>query len=73
MPMLLSDVEQGCTARFLQVTCGRGLAVRLAAMGMLHGVEVKVIRNQRAGPLIVSVGGTRLMLGRGMSRHIMVE
>ena len=73
MPTSLSQVAQGRSARFVRVTRGRGLAMRLAAMGLVPGAEIKVMRNQYAGPFIVLVSGTRLILGRGMANHILVE
>jgi Fe2+ transport system protein FeoA len=40
-------------------------------MGILPGREVRVLKS--AGPVIVSVLGHRLVLGRGMVHRVLVE
>ncbi|MBN1213296.1 MAG: ferrous iron transport protein A [candidate division Zixibacteria bacterium] len=71
--MPLSMVNTGRRVRLLTVKAGRGLQARLAAMGLVPGVELEVIRNSHHGPFIVSVKDTRLVLGRGMAHKIEVE
>jgi Fe2+ transport system protein FeoA len=46
---------------------------RMAEMGLLPGVRFRVISHARYGPIIISVKDTRLMLGRGMARRVMVR
>jgi Fe2+ transport system protein FeoA len=65
-------VSQG-KVRVLGVTAGIGLAAKLAPLGILPGAEIEVVRNSAAGPLIVAVMGSRLVLGRGMAHQIMVR
>ena len=50
-----------------------GLAARLAPLGILTGAEIEVVRNSAAGPLIIAVMGSRLVLGRGMAHKIHVR
>ena len=69
----LSDVAQGSRARLAGVTAGRGLRARLAAMGLVPGAEVLMVKNQGGGPAVVEVKGSRLALGRGMARKIRVQ
>lgn len=45
---------------------------RLKDMGLAPGVEVRVVQNDGTGPLLLQVGATRLALGAGMARKIMV-
>jgi Fe2+ transport system protein FeoA len=39
----------------------------------LANVEITVINNGHPGPFVVSVKGSRMMLGRGMADKIMVS
>jgi len=71
--MPLSMVNSGRRVRLLAIRAGRGLQARLAAMGLVPGVELEVIRNSHHGPFIVSVKDTRLVLGHGMAHKIEVE
>lgn len=72
-PVPLSLVKSGREVRLLEVRAGRGLAQRLAEMGFVPGVQVRVVSNDSAGPVVVLVKGSRLMLGRGMAQKIWVE
>jgi ferrous iron transport protein A len=69
----LSEAKVGQTVRLVRVQAGHGLKHRLAAMGLLSNTKIKVLRNEGRGQLIVSVKGTKVVLGRGMSEKIMVE
>ncbi len=71
--MPLAMVESGRCVRILAIRSGRGLKGRLAAMGLVPGVDLVVVRNSLNGPLIVSVKESRLVLGRGMVHKILVE
>ena len=71
--MSLSMIGTGQRVTFVRVDAGRGLRARLAAMGLVPGVELEVIRNTFSGPFIIAVKGTRVMLGRGMAHRIIVE
>jgi Fe2+ transport system protein FeoA len=42
-------------------------------MGLVPGVELEVVSSRLQGPFIVEAKGSRLMLGRGMVRKILVE
>jgi ferrous iron transport protein A len=42
-------------------------------MGLVPGVEMEVVSARSMGPFIVEAKGSRLMLGRGMVRKILVE
>jgi ferrous iron transport protein A len=69
----LSMVRSGQTVRLASVEAGHGLNSRLASMGMLPNVEITVVNNGHPGPFIISVKGSRMMLGRGMAHKIMVR
>ncbi len=70
--MPLAMVESGRRVRLLAVKAGRGLQARLAAMGLVPGVEIEVIQNLAHGPFVIAVKGSRVMLGHGMAHKIVV-
>jgi Fe2+ transport system protein FeoA len=47
------------------------LRKRLQAMGLIPGEEIRVVSCGR-GPMVISVKGSNIALGRGMANHIMV-
>jgi len=68
----LSQVAEGETVCIVGVGTGRGLRGRLAAMGLLPKTRIRVVRNGRSGPFVVSVKNFRMALGRGVADKIMV-
>jgi len=68
----LNDVRAGTTVRIVEVEAGHSLKNRLAAMGLLANVEIRVVRNDGAGQIIVNVKNTKVILGRGMSHKVFV-
>ena len=52
---------------------GRTLLSRFAALGFTPGASITVIRNGDHGPLLVSLRGSRVALGRGEAAHIFVS
>lgn len=71
MPLTL--LEQGTKAILRSVHGGRGLRGRLAALGLIPGTEITVLRNGGDGPFVVAVNNSRICIGRGMAMKIEVD
>nr|MEE4266841.1 FeoA family protein [Candidatus Krumholzibacteria bacterium] len=71
--MPLSMINEGRRAILKKITGGRQLRGRLAALGLLPGTELEVVQNSGHGPFVVSVRGSRIVIGRGMAARIEVE
>lgn len=67
----LSALKPGQTGVVRQIVGGHGLLNRLAAMGLMPGMGIRVVRS--IGPMLVEVRSNRLVLGRGLVGHILVE
>jgi DtxR family Mn-dependent transcriptional regulator len=71
MPLTMASVGQEvCLA---EVTGARELQHRLAEMGLTPGAKFSVINKGNPGPFIVSVKGSKLMLGRGTVHRVMIK
>ena len=68
----LDQVSAGNEAKIVMIEAGCGLKNRLASMGLLTDVEIRVVRNDGAGQIIVNVKNSKVILGRGMSHKIFV-
>jgi len=68
----LNTLPDGATARLVTIRGGCGLRSRLTAMGLRAGAVVRVVHNGGRGPFVVAAGESRLVLGRGMARKILV-
>ena len=71
MPLAFAqEGELGIVEEFLG---GSGAKLRLATIGLRKGDEVQVITNSGKGQVVVAVNATRLALGRGIAKKIMVK
>jgi Fur family ferric uptake transcriptional regulator len=69
----LITVSPGRRVRIISLLAGRGLQRHLIDMGLNIGSEVEVISSIRRGPVLIVCGETRLMIGFGMAKKIMVS
>lgn len=72
MPKSLSMIPKGSKVRVVDIVAGKGMQYRLMQMGLTPGIEVEVVENYR-GPVVVSVRGVLIALGRGMADKVLVE
>lgn len=70
---LLKDIISGTKVRLLKIEASQALKARLAAMGLLPGVQFTVINNGHPGPFIINLKGSRIILGRGMAAKIFIK
>jgi len=71
--MSLTMLNPGQRATVVAIQGGRGIAQRLASMGVYPGVELSLVRGAMPGPVIVAVNQARFVLGRGMAHKVMVS
>jgi len=71
MPLTMASVGQ--EVRLTDITGSRWFQHRLAEMGLTPGARFSVINKGNPGPFIISVKGSKLMLGRGTVHRIMVK
>lgn len=70
----LAQMSRGRDGIILKVSGGPGAIRRLENMGMRVGQRVtKVSGMPLRGPVVVQSGGTRIGLGHGMARKVIVE
>lgn len=69
----LSELPVNENATILTFAGGRTVTARLTSLGFTPGVEIAMTQNYGRGPLIVTVRGTRVALGRPEAAMIFVE
>ncbi|ACK41832.1 MULTISPECIES: FeoA family protein [Dictyoglomus] len=67
--MALSFVKEGQEVKVIAIRGGKGAVQRLAEMGILPGVRIKVISNS-GGPIVIALGNSRIALGKGLASKI---
>ena len=68
----LDQISAGAAAKIVKIDAGCALKNRLASMGLLADVRIRVVRNDGAGQIIVNVKNSKVILGRGMSHKVFV-
>jgi len=68
----LATLPEGKEAVVIGIIAGRGLARRLAELGFMRGEKVKILRSG-PGPVLVLVKGSKIALGWGVARKILVR
>lgn len=71
--MPLSNLSVGQHALIESLHGGNKLVSRLAVLGFIPGQTIDMVQNFGRGPLIVNVRGTRVALGRGEAKKIVVR
>ena len=71
--MPLAMARPGQTVYLVDVRGGLGLQRRLAEMGLGPGSRFTVQTSGRPGPFIISLKGSRLILGHGMVGRMFVR
>jgi ferrous iron transport protein A len=69
----LAELKPGEHAALIEIHAGKGALGRMSSLGFTPGVDVEMIQNYGHGPLIVSVRGTRIALGRHEAEKLLVQ
>ncbi len=68
----LATLSHGEKGRVVNIVGGRGAMMKLMAMGIVPGKEIEV-EGKRGGAMLVSVNGTKFVIGRGLAMKVIVD
>jgi len=69
----LSMIKSDSTVEFLGVDAGKTLTNHLTSLGLLPGQKFKVIKNDFQSAFILKIKESRVALGKGMAKKIIVK
>lgn len=69
----LTALRSGQTAHVARIGAGAKARVRLASLGLIPGSSLLVVANPGIGPLLLSVGESRIMVERGVADKVLVD
>ena len=69
----LAKLKTGEVAFVYKMDSGKSMTHRLTSLGFTPGEDLEIVQNFGHGPLMVSVRGTRVALGRGEAAKILVQ
>ena len=55
------------------ISGGRGIRQKLYSLGLVPGTRFKILNKNGAGPVMISVRGSRLAIGHGMAKKLNVN
>ena len=68
----LVDLKPDDVGRIKEILGGQNVRKRLFELGLNRGTQVKMVKND-IGPVILTISGTKLALGRGLANKIIVQ
>ena len=71
--MPLSEVLTGKKGIITGIDSGKGIYMRLAAMGVFEGREIHILSNNNRTPVLIEASGRKMAIGRGMAEKIHME
>ena len=69
----LLNLKPGDSATILSVRCGQELTGQLMGMGLFAGTGIKLLQGGAEKPFLLSVGETRIAMGRELAGSILIE
>jgi len=73
MQFQLSELKAGEHAVLTEIHMQREIVCRMSSLGFTPGVELEMTQNYGHGPLVVTIRGTRVALGRSEARRAFVQ
>ncbi len=70
--LALAELKTGEHAFFHSISTEKAVASRLTSLGFTPGVEIEMTQNYGHGPLVVTLRGSRVAMGREEAKHIFV-
>ncbi len=71
MAIILTALDKGERGKISHINAGKNASKRLYEMGLNTGAYLQVIKNDY-GPVIVSINGNKVALGRGLAEKVML-
>ncbi len=69
----LASIRNPGAVQVVRIEGGGHFRHTIAAMGILPGIALRVVRGNAHGPVVVSVFRETVMIGQGMARRIIVR
>ncbi|MFW6040534.1 MAG: FeoA family protein [Thermoplasmatota archaeon] len=73
MILTLAELPNGGKGKIIRLEGGLGFNRQLKTRGIRPGKEVKIVSKHFRGPIVISIAGRQISIGRGMAERIIVE
>lgn len=72
MKAALTSLTQGQMGRVDSINAGKDATKRLFEMGLNTNACVQIVKND-SGPLVISINGNKVALGRGLAEKVILR
>jgi len=74
MTITLDSIGENQKVKVVSISGGRGIRQRLGCLG-IHPGDIIIVKRSgiMRGPILISVHGNQVALGRGVARRVVVE
>jgi len=69
----LDQIKNGSLVRVVSVNGGRMARKKLMDLGVIPGERLKVLRNDSAGPLLIALYDSKVVVGSGLAQKVRVD
>lgn len=69
----LSDLEDNTEATIIKIRSGKRFKKRMEDLGFLPDTKIKKISDIYRGPVLISIKGSKIAIGRGEAVKVLVE
>ncbi|MGC9311561.1 MAG: FeoA family protein [Sediminispirochaetaceae bacterium] len=69
----LNLTKNGDTVRVVTVSGGRMARKKLMDLGIIPGERLKILRNDSAGPMLIGLYDSKVVVGSGLSQKVTVD
>ena len=71
--MVISDLKNNMIAIILKMLVSKNEKLKLFSMGLIEGSEIKMIKNDSKGSVILSINYNKIILSRSLACRIEIE
>jgi len=69
----LDKTNSGSTVRVVAISGGRRARQKLMDLGIVPGERLRILRNDPAGPVVIGLYGSKVVVGSGLSQKVSVD
>ncbi len=69
----LPTIPPGQRVQIVSIAAGHRATRRLQDMGLIPGVEIRVLQSRGEGALMLAIGDSRLAVARGVAHKVLVQ
>ena len=71
--MFICDLKQNSIGKIIKIDGEKSILIKLSSMGICKNTIFSMFKNNFKGTVILDIDSNKIILGRGLSKKILVE